>query len=177
MKKLSIFIIINLSIISSSFAQDFDIGNYYRPSQYILGDKDEILIKVNIWGYVRKPGQYLVPRHTDLISLISFAGGPLDGANLEEVRLLQEKRIEGNGHFETDGIPNSKPEATIKKINIKKYIETGATAYMPTLKANDTVVVAQTFGNKMHKFLGFNSVFSMIAAGASIALIVERLSR
>lgn len=37
-----------------------------RAAQYYLGRKDEVLIKVNVWGFVQKPDQYLVPKDTDL---------------------------------------------------------------------------------------------------------------
>ncbi|MFQ5640228.1 MAG: hypothetical protein ACE5IR_19790, partial [bacterium] len=89
--KLPISLLISLFLVSvpaDLWAQEKETGNFLnRASQYYLGGKDEILIKVNVWGLVGGPGQYLVPRHTDLISLISFAGGPQEGANLSKVRI------------------------------------------------------------------------------------------
>src|SRR5574341_717354 len=60
-----------------------------RAAQYYLGDQNELLIKVNIWGFVRRPGQYMVPKDTDLISLISFAGGPLEQARVKKVKIIR----------------------------------------------------------------------------------------
>jgi protein involved in polysaccharide export with SLBB domain len=37
-------------------------------------------MQVNIWGFVKNPGRYEVPSSTDLIQLISFAGGPVQYA-------------------------------------------------------------------------------------------------
>lgn len=38
------------------------------------------------WGFVQKPGRYEVPSSTDLIQLISFAGGPVQYAKLDNAR-------------------------------------------------------------------------------------------
>ena len=68
-----------LIFVHNSFAQEEK--SYPRGAQYFLGTDDQLLIKVNVWGFVAKPGQYLVPSGTDLISLISFAGGPMKARN------------------------------------------------------------------------------------------------
>ena len=143
------------------------------PSQFFLGDRDEILIQVNVWGYVGRPGQYLVPRHTDLISLISFAGGPRDGANLGEVRIIREGRTDKgtNGH---NGHNNNAPVLTI---NVKDYLESGKQGIIPTLEAGDTVLISETFGNKLRRTVGITSVVGVIATVATVALLLERINR
>ncbi|RMF69247.1 MAG: hypothetical protein D6743_02160 [Calditrichaeota bacterium] len=196
--KLSISLSFSLSLFAifgavQAFAQDAE-----RPvllnqaSQYFLGDKDEILMNVNIWGYVKKPGQYMVPRNTDLITLISFAGGPREGAALNKVQIIREG-IEGaagldghdghdghNGHDGADGfdgVNGHDAHKPILTVNVAKHIETGRSDIIPILRAGDTVIVTQSFGHKMQRFFGFNSIFSVIAATASLALIVDRISR
>ena len=59
--------------------------NRSSAAQYYLGENDEILVPVNIWGFVRLPGQYFVPNNTDLISLLSFAGGPTEDAKISNI--------------------------------------------------------------------------------------------
>ena len=51
-----------------------------RPAQYILGSGDILLVNVNLWGHVQRPGIYSVPSSYTLIDLISSAGGPLKTA-------------------------------------------------------------------------------------------------
>jgi len=165
--KILLFICACLLTCSSLLAQQEGASMSSQASQYYLGSKDEILIKVNIWGYVRKPGQYLVPRNTDLISLISFAGGPTDGANLGEVKLIREDLTGRNGH--------NGEERNIVKVNVREYVETGDSKLIPPLTPNDTVVITQSFGDKVERFLGIGSVVGIIAAGASLAIIIERL--
>ncbi|KAA3659722.1 MAG: hypothetical protein DWQ10_08290 [Calditrichaeota bacterium] len=140
-------------------------------SRYILGDADEILIKVNILGYVRKPGQYFIPRHTDLVTLISNAGGFVKGADLDKIQLLRQKASSG-----TNGNTKHKEEHEINFISINKYFETGQTSYLPTLRAGDSIVIRQSRVDKIRNFFGVNSVFNVVATLASVALIVDRLN-
>ena len=62
-------------------AQELKIPMTYgdKPAQYILGDKDVLLISVNLWGHVQRPGIYSVPSHFTIIDLLSSAGGPHSG--------------------------------------------------------------------------------------------------
>jgi NADH:ubiquinone oxidoreductase subunit F (NADH-binding) len=46
-------------------------------------------MEVNLWGYVRNPGRYEVPISTDLVELLSFAGGPTQGASLDDVKIVR----------------------------------------------------------------------------------------
>jgi hypothetical protein len=50
-----------------------------------------INIKVQLWGYVRYSGYYIVPLGTSINELISFAGGPLENARLDDVRVTKIK--------------------------------------------------------------------------------------
>ena len=150
-----------------------------RAAQYFLGDKDEILISINIWGFVRKPGQYLVPRHTDLISLMSFAGGPIDGAKLSEVRIIRDAtRYAGkNGDNAKNGKNGKQPRQAVVNVDVKRFIETGRGGLIPPLQAGDTIVIKESSGHKFRNFLGFSSIIGILAAGASIAVIIDRVAR
>ena len=61
---------------------------------YYISKPGEITISVNLWGQVRNPGRYEVPISTDLVQLISYAGGPLAKADLGSVRVAREVRRE-----------------------------------------------------------------------------------
>ncbi len=169
-----------LVFVVQSFSNGFAQENLQSTSfnrggaQYILGDRDEILMNVNVWGYVLKPGQYLVPRHTDLITLISFAGGPREGANLSNVRIIRESAAVLTNGNATNGPEKKIPILTV---NVNDHIEKGQAGILPLLRAGDTVIIAESGGSKFQKFLGFNSMLSIIAATASVALIIDRLSR
>lgn len=48
-------------------------------------------IKVQLWGYVRYPGYYIVPAGISINELISFAGGPREDASLDDIRVTKIK--------------------------------------------------------------------------------------
>jgi len=180
MKKISILLFsLVLAFVVLSFSNVFAQENqqstsFNRGAQYILGDRDEILMNVNVWGYVLRPGQYLVPRHTDLITLISFAGGPREGADLGEVKIIRESTAVLTNGNATNGHEIKVP---ILIVNVNDHIEKGKSGVLPALRAGDTVIITESSGSKFQKFLGFNSILSIIAATASIALIIDILSR
>ncbi len=153
-----------------------------RAAQYYLGEQDELLIKVNIWGLVRRPGQYMVPKDTDLISLISFAGGPLDQARMKKIKVIRAsapaatsngKALGANSNELMLASPVSRggaalnapstPAQQVIEVNVKKYLETGQQSLIPELQPGDTIVVPggalQFFG----KALDFVSKFAVIA--------------
>jgi hypothetical protein len=96
-------------------------------NQYYLGQANELLIRVNVWGRVHRPGQYFVPATTDLITLISAAGGPEDRSRLTDVRVVRG----GAGQ-----------QGEVIEVNIKKYLKTGDKRLIPDLKPEDTVIVS-----------------------------------
>lgn len=58
-------------------------------SYYFVSKPGELTMQVNIWGYVRNPGRYEIPTSTDLVQLVSFAGGPVQDAKLDEVKVTR----------------------------------------------------------------------------------------
>ena len=84
------------------------IPEYYISLGTEESPEEQLLIKVNIWGHVSKPGQYMVPSTTDLVSLISFAGGPTENAKLRDIRIVRS---------------NSETQEVLH-VNLEKYIDT-----------------------------------------------------
>jgi len=95
-------------------------------NQYYLGQANELLIRVNVWGKVNRPGQYFVPAATDLITLLSAAGGPIPRSRLGDVRIIRTS-------------PDSENEVIL--VDVKKFMKTGDKRLIPELKPEDTVVV------------------------------------
>lgn len=139
-----IFLIVNLPLL----AQPSDYSSRTQAAQYYLGSEDELLVPINIWGFVMKPGQYLVPNNTDLISLLSFAGGPNENARLSNIRIIRNDPRMGT---------------KIWKIDVKKYIDTGDRKLIPALRPGDTVIVKGTSFHWIGKFFEFISKISVFA--------------
>ena len=150
-----IFVLLNSMV---SYAQD---QKYPRGAQYFLGTDDQLLIRVNIWGFVAKPGQYMVPSDTDLISLISFSGGPIEGAKLSNIKLIRANN-------------SNDSKKKIINIDVKKYTKNGEESLIPKLQPNDTIIVS---GSKWYHIGNFLSFVTKIATLAQIYWWILYLSR
>ena len=79
------------------FAQmDSNIGNSKSGASsaayYYISKPGEITTSINLWGHVRNPGRYEVPISTDIVQLVSYAGGPLSEADLGSVKIARVVR-------------------------------------------------------------------------------------
>ncbi|MBN1559442.1 SLBB domain-containing protein [candidate division KSB1 bacterium] len=61
-----------------------------NSSDYIFGDEQQLEMEVAIWGEVRDPGKHRVSYNTNLVELISIAGGPTKSAKLTKVQLTRQ---------------------------------------------------------------------------------------
>jgi hypothetical protein len=69
-------------------------GNFnrsYNGGLFDYSDPSAVNIKVQLWGYVRFSGYYIVPAGTSINELISFAGGPTEDADLTDIRVTKIK--------------------------------------------------------------------------------------
>ncbi len=65
-------------------------------SYFYIGKPGELTMNVNLWGAVKNPGRYEVPSATDLVQLISYAGGPLEAASLDDIRITRLGKKDGS---------------------------------------------------------------------------------
>ncbi|MEK7728579.1 MAG: SLBB domain-containing protein [candidate division KSB1 bacterium] len=181
---------------TASFAQEAEVDETktksatpYRGAQYFLGDEDELLMRVNIWGFVRKPGQYMVPTDTDLISLISFAGGPVEQAKVKAIKIVRINDVALNSTSANPGASrgvnqshaalgtnlaekNKAEPARVLQVDVKEYLKTGDRNLIPALQPGDTIVVEGSAFNTVNKVLDFASkiaVFGQIYFWVTIA--------
>jgi polysaccharide biosynthesis/export protein len=128
------FVLPTLVLAQSSGYQEGKILNTNQPraqavgedGKYYLNEYNELLIRVNIWGQVRSPGQYFVPATTDLITLISIAGGPSNRSRLSDIAVVRQ---------------SDTGESEVIQVNVKKYLRTGDKRLIPDLKPEDTVLI------------------------------------
>jgi hypothetical protein len=137
-----------LSGASLSLAQS---GGYLERSQGQAGTtgdiyEREVLIEVQVWGQVNRPGRYRVPVATDVVGLLSYAGGPTEDAALSRVKLVR-------GSFG--------PGQTMK-VNVSKYTGQADKSLMPMLEQGDVVVVPSTLYHKMMRAASFLSQAAVV---------------
>jgi polysaccharide export outer membrane protein len=93
MKYIPYFIVL---LTLSLFAQDnLQVGStlgQYRQTQgafFDYSDPESVNIKVSVWGFVKYPGKYVIPHYSNAYDLLSYAGGPTEDANLEDIRIFR----------------------------------------------------------------------------------------
>lgn len=99
--------------------------------KYVTGEDGVVRVYINIWGYVKSPGTYLIYDGASLINAISLAGGPMDGANLKDVQLLSV-------------------DSEIKSYNLKSLMSSSSKDLdQIVLKPYDTIIIKESTGNKI----------------------------
>jgi len=79
---------------------DVQIGSNFRDRTQSQGglfdysDPAGFNIKVQLWGYVKYPGYYVVPANSSLNDILSYAGGPLEDAMMNDVRIYRQTETE-----------------------------------------------------------------------------------
>jgi len=145
--KHSILIVGLFLLITSGFAQDSGQQMQFsdRPAQSIMGGRDILLINVNLWGHVQRPGIYSIPSTYGLIDLISSAGGPMTSARLSEVRIIRSTNKQ------------------VISVNVEQFIKTGDNSLLPVLHPGDTIVVSGSIGDVFARMLGIVRDIAIIA--------------
>lgn len=88
-----LFFLLSLSLLAQ--VKDYEIGvspfdkNLRQGGLYDYSDPSSVNMRVAVWGFMRYPGRYIVPVNTTVADLLSYAGGPTDDANLEDIRLYR----------------------------------------------------------------------------------------
>jgi len=156
-----IIILIFLVLLSLNvFSQDSpspgtNTGSVYLYSGTLQGS-EQLKIKTYIWGRVRNPGLYIMPDNTDLLTLISSAGGPLEDAKLSKVRIVRS----------LDG------QEKVIWVDLKEYLKTGDTSLIPILQPGDTVIVS---GTTFYAFTKVTDWLSKIAVALSVYITITNL--
>ena len=96
-KKLLFFAILFSLAVQTNFAQDrnVELGSTYKGlfqkqgGYYDYSDPEAINMKVSVWGFVKYPGNYLIPTYTTIIDLLSYAGGPSANSHLDDLRIYR----------------------------------------------------------------------------------------
>ena len=92
---LKVCVLLFISITVFAQEKDYALGanmmarGYQQSGFFDMSDPEAVNIKVSVWGWVRYPGKFTIPNYASVSDLISYAGGPLEGADLEDIRILR----------------------------------------------------------------------------------------
>ena len=85
----SILFFISSNIFSQITDEELGRSLYTRSGLYDFSEPGAINIKIAVWGYVSKPGKYIVPDYATVSDLLSFAGGPNQNAEMDDLRIFR----------------------------------------------------------------------------------------
>ena len=157
------------------------IAQENTASDYLLGSEEKLEMEVHIWGEVKNPGKYRVNYDTDMLELISIAGGPTADANLTHVQLtrpritreLDQKALEeiaeraGDRKITKEFLTQQLNSATREVIdfNVKKYLASRESEMPPpVLKPGDIVHVKTTRWYRWREFIQAMHQVALIAS-------------
>ncbi|MBC7741973.1 MAG: SLBB domain-containing protein [Bdellovibrionaceae bacterium] len=145
----------------------FAEGNYFevkepqRAAEYIYrSSPKESLIGVQLIGAVNKPGIYYIPTNTDILKLITLAGGT-DDADLANI-LVRKTDPSQAGVFELD---------------VKKLMKTSADAKIFRLTQDDFVYIPKKepwISNEVSRTI---TLVSLITSIVLTSVLIEKNSK
>ena len=124
-------------------------------SYYYIAKPGELTMQVNVWGFVRNPGRYEVPSSTDLVQLLSFAGGPIEYAKMDEVKITRIIRNDST---------SSKREIILDLERLDKVKESDLALY-----PGDTIFIGHT------AWLTLRDAFNVVTTAAVIATAITQI--
>lgn len=140
---------------------DLDRSRLNTAAYYNYSESGDVTIQVHVWGAMRFPGLYEVPRDTRLSELISLAGGP----QVPE----RARRSIRNFQLQLYRLTESSREVVMDLEMENQIIVSSAD---PVLQAGDVLsaesVVRQTFS--------IRDLFPIISAAATLAILLDRVS-
>ena len=150
---LAFFQIVGVSLAQAE--EDSENRSLQTASQYYLerGTESKLMMKVNVWGAVQEPGSQYVPDGTDLISVLSAAGGPVEGAKLGKVTLVR----------------NFDGERQNRVINLSRCLKNGEVGTLPEIKPGDTIIIPRSR-------VSFGKVLGVVYHVAVIASVVKLMT-
>lgn len=132
------------------------VPTYAVPQDtYFTDALGNILMNVNVWGEVYKPGQVVVKENADIAAVLSLVGGPKDTANLKKVRVNRQQADEnGKQTF---------------NVNLKEYYKEGDRSTFVALKPNDTIIIPEDKGIDTDMVLRIVGIAVSVATAYAVA--------
>lgn len=113
-----------------------------ETQRYLLGEEAHLQIVVYVLGEVSRPGEYLVSDNTNVVELISKAGGTTDFSNLGDVTIRREV-VSYDENSPRKVISND-----VIRFNVQEYLKNKNSPEPPLLKPGDVIYVRKNVWSK-----------------------------
>ncbi|KYG66111.1 hypothetical protein AZI86_03340 [Bdellovibrio bacteriovorus] len=171
------FVFAMMTCLTTAQAQDIGLLNDIKPPQqsaeYIYrSSPKESMINVQLLGAVGRPGIYYIPANTDLLKLITLAGGTTSGGDLGEI-LVRKMEPKTWANLESKAI-NEYQGAF--EIDAEKLIKYGGARNLK-LQQDDFIYVPPRTSWVSNETARGITVVSMILSIALTAILIDNNSR
>jgi hypothetical protein len=130
--------------------------SFATPSNFSIAKPGELTMQVNVWGQVTHPGRYEVSIQTDLVQLLSYAGGPSPDAKMASVKVTR--------FIKTDaGVSKSE-----YFVNLEDLYRVNDSSLI--LQPGDTIFIDQTSWSTLRDILTIVGGITVVAATVSTVI-------
>lgn len=139
-------------------------GNYYD-----FTGGSGVALQVSIWGFVGSPGKYSVPFETDLLALLSYCGGPREGAYLDRIKIVRRGNVEKQNEIRE-----------VIEVNVEKYLRLTSKPAMLSellLFPGDLIIVDGEDINYIDTFLRVAQVIVAVSSLVTTTVAVINLTK
>lgn len=146
---------------SSAQIPDLDQSRLNQAAYYKYSDPGDVTIQVHVWGAVRYPGLYEVPRGTRVSELVSLAGGPQYGElNKRSSRIVDIKLLRRS----TEGVV----------IKMEQRMNSEIVTFETDAVLQDDDLLA--FESIFRQGFRWADIFPIVSMVGTIVLIVDRIT-
>lgn len=164
MYELFVFLILTLLLVGNVLGQE--------RKNYMLGEGKRLEMVVHIIGEVKRPGEYRVADNTNIVELLSKAGGPTQFSNLGSVIITRiEHELSANNHNGTARLTKGN---RIIKYNVSNYLKSNNAIPPPKLKPGDIVLVPR---NSWHRWRNTFTILRDLSMIASLYFLYLRATK
>jgi competence protein ComEA len=158
------------------FTQDvLEVKGPQQTAEYIFRNSPrDNLITIQIFGSVARPGMYYVPEDTDLMKLLTLAGGVVNSSELDEVivRKLDAKNWSG---LNTKHVKQK--NAQTYRVDVDSLLKDSPNLKPLSMSHNDFVYVPQKEPFISNDFSKVVSIVSVILTGVLTYVIIKEKSK
>ena len=164
------FVLVFMSVLAaaSASAQQSNEGGKEPPTRtsrdsYLMGEQQGLEMVVHVLGEVKQPGEYRVPDDTDVVELISKAGGPTELANLGSVTVRRHTVL-----------ASGKESNRVFGVDVSEFLNDEDSPDPPQLAPSDVVMVPRNKTAKWRTAFAMIRDVSVVATAYLLYLRVEQ---